>query len=90
MSKSYKKYPLLRVTRKEDYRILNRQLRHDKLAEFPKGGSFKRHRPHWNSWAYLWTKEQAVQEYKETERIRHKFPTLEEWLDYWARTVIRK
>ena len=89
MSRSYRKYPLLRVE-KEDYRILNRQLRRDKLAKIPKGSSFKRHRPHWNYWAYVWTWEQAKKEYYELRYRIHERYTLEEWYQYWARCVRRK
>lgn len=91
MSKSYKKYPIVRQE-KEDYRYLNRQLRHDKLAEFPKGGSYRRHKPHWNAWTYRWTKEQAIQQYQKDKLgwIKRDFPTLDTWLNYWKSCCIRK
>lgn len=87
MGKSYKKYPLL-IQESEDYRYLNRQLRHDKLAKFPKGGSFKKHRPHCG-WAYRWSKEQAIQEYNERTWIRERY-SYDEWINYWKSCVIRK
>ena len=88
MSKSYKKYPIVRQE-KEDYRILNRKLRHDKLADFPKGSSFKRHSPHWHSWAYEWTWKQAMKDY-EKDIWRGRFNSLEEFRNYWEMCVLRK
>lgn len=90
MSRSYKKYPIIRQE-KEDYRHLNRQLRYDKFAEFPKGSSFKKHKPHWYTWAYRWTREQAISSYYERRKqMKRDFPTLEEWLNYWESCCIRK
>lgn len=89
MSKSYKKYPIVRQE-KEDYHYLNRQLRRDKLAEFPKGAAYRKHKPHYNTWCYRWTKEQAIQEYSEYDWIKRRFPTLELWLNYWKSCCIRK
>ena len=40
MSKSYKKYPIVKQE-KEDYHYLNRKLRHDKLAAIPNGSFYK-------------------------------------------------
>lgn len=91
MGKSYKRYPIVRQER-ENYHYLNRQIRRDKLAKIPKGGSYRRHRPHWNTWAYRWTKEQAIQEYESNEFnwINEKFPTLEDYLNYWESITLRK
>ena len=87
MSRSYKKYPIIRQE-KEDYRYLNRQIRHDKLAEIPNGGSFKKHRPHCG-WAYRWSKEQAIQEWKEKARIRQRY-SYDMWINQWKSWCIRK
>lgn len=90
MGKSYKKYPLLIQDKSQDFRLLNRQLRYDKSAELPNGSAFKRHRPHWYSWNYRWSKEQAIKEYYATPRIQKQFLTLEKWLNYWESCTIRK
>lgn len=90
MGKSYKRFPIV-VQERDDHRYLNRQLRHDKLAEIPKGNSYRRHRPHYR-WAYEWTKEQAIQRY-EDERSwidRKRFPSLESYLQYWKSCTLRK
>lgn len=89
MSKSYRKTPFIRQ-RKEDYRYLNRQIRHDKLAEIPNGSSFKRHRPHWNCWAYIWTWEEAKEQYYNGKYNHWKYQTIEKWYQYWARCALRK
>lgn len=90
MSKSYRKTPFIRQE-KEDYRYLNRQIRHDKLAEIPNGSSFKKFSPHWNNWNYIWTWEDAKKEYYSDRFhwIQKKY-TIEEWHEYWARCALRK
>lgn len=87
MSRSYKKTPFIRQE-EEDYHYLNRQIRRDKLAEIPKGSSFKKYRPHWHTWNYVWTWEQAQRDYYsygQNERY-----TLDEWHQYWERCAKRK
>ena len=39
MGKSYKKYPLLIQDKRQDLKLLNRQLRYDKSAELPNGST---------------------------------------------------
>lgn len=56
MSKSYKRFPIVRQET-EDYRYLNRQLRHDKLAEIPKGSSYRKFNTKAYEWAYRWSRE---------------------------------
>lgn len=88
MSKSYRKYPIVKQE-KENYHYLNRQLRHDKLAKIPKGGAYRRIHSHLH-WHYRWSKEQAIQNYYEDNKIKERFPTLELWLNYWKSCCIRK
>ena len=91
MSKSYRKTPFIRQE-KEDYRYLNRQIRHDKLAEIPNGSSFKKFTLHWNTWNYIWTWEEANNQYDGCCGqwwLKEKY-TLEEWYNYWARCALRK
>ena len=88
MSRSYKKYPIVRLET-EDYRYLNRQLRHDKLADFPKGSSYKKINSSF-CWAYRWSKEQAIESYYANDWVQRDFPTLEAWINYWKSCTIRK
>lgn len=91
MSRSWKKYPVV-VQEKKDCRYLNRKLRHDKLAELPKGGTYRRLPCGGYDWSYIWTREQAIQQYQVDKYgwIKRKFPTLELWLNYWEKCTIRK
>lgn len=89
MSKSYRRYPIV-IQEKEDCHYLNRRLRHDKLADVPKGGSYKKYAGKACTWTYRWTKEQAIRQYQEDEWVRTRFPTLEQWLNYWKTCCIRK
>ena len=90
MGKSYKKFPVVRQE-KEDYHYLNRQIRHMKLEdEIPSGGAYRKIASKCGDWHYPWTKEQAIQEYNQYERIRKKYETLEDWLNYWKSCVVRK
>ena len=91
MSRSYKKTPHIRQE-KEDYRYLNRQIRHDKLAEIPNGSYFKKFGPHCNDWNYIWTWEEAEKNYKDYYANPHliKAYTFEEWKNYWSKCAKRK
>lgn len=87
MSRSYKKFYICRQD-KEDYHYLNRQLRHDKLREIPKGAYYKKIRPKWAEWGTdLWTEEQAMRQYENNEWLRERYGSLEAYLLYWARCV---
>lgn len=89
MGKSKRKYPIIRQEH-ENYRYLNRKIRHDKLAELPNGGAFRKHSPHWNNWHYRWTQEDAIKDWYRFSWIQKRFLTLEEWLNYWESCAIRK
>ena len=89
MSHSRKKFPKV-IQEKKDCRYLNRQLRHDKLAEVPKGSLYKRIYYSNYNWAYRWSKEQAIQAYVAKDWIKRNFPTLESYLIYWERCTIKK
>jgi hypothetical protein len=87
MSRSYKKFSIVRQET-EDYRYLNRRLRHDKLAEIPKGGSYRRFSVKSHEWAYRWSMEQAIQDWYEKTWIRERY-SYDEWLNYW-KSFLRK
>jgi hypothetical protein len=88
MSRSYKKFPCV-IQEKEDYRLANRRLRHDKLAEIPKGGAYKKVYSDCGTWKSIWTKEQAVQDYKSRPWISNRY-SLSDWINYWERCAYRK
>ena len=91
MSKSYRKTPFIRQE-KEDYRYLNRQIRRDKLAEIPNGGSYRKKASSWKNWNYIWTWEEAEKQYQGCYGqwwLQEKY-TLEEWREYWERHAKRK
>ena len=88
MSKSYRKYPIVRQE-KENCHYLNRQIRRDRLAEIPNGNAYKKIKPSCN-WHYYWSKEQAIQDYYAEGKIRETFPTLELWINYWKSCCLRK
>lgn len=90
MSRSYKKYPLLRIENKKNYKYLNRSLRREKLKEIPKGGYFKKYKSHDTPWCYRWSKEGAIRTYHEYNYMKDDYPTLEQWLNYWKSATIRK
>lgn len=90
MSRSYKKYPLLRIDKKKDFGYLNKSLRREKLVELPNGSYFKKYKSHEGLWCYRWTEKEAIEEYYTSKYIRYDFPTLEDYLNYWKSLTIRK
>jgi hypothetical protein len=85
MSRSYKKFPIV-IYEKEDYRYLNRRLRHDKLAEIPNGGAYRRHSSGGGTWTGYWSKEQAIQDWKGKPWIRERY-SYDEWMAYWKSSM---
>ena len=91
MGKSYKKFPILHQEKKDDCHKLNRQIRHMKLEdEIPGHAAYKKIASGHRGWSYIWTKEQAIQEYNQYEHIRKRYKTLDDWLNYWKSCVVRK
>ena len=89
MSRSYRRVPYIRYERK-DCHYLNRKIRRAKLAEIPSGGAYRRMfiDGGWD-WGYIWTKEQAMQDYETKPWLREEY-TLEQWLNSWERWALRK
>ena len=89
MSRSYKKYPIVRQER-VDPRISNRYIRHNLDVDVPMRGS--RHKRMkfggWN-WAYRWSLEDAKELYYNNVHWQEKY-TLEEYLIWYKKTVISK
>jgi hypothetical protein len=90
MSRSYKKYPIVRQER-IDPRISNRYIRHHLDVDVPmKGSRYKRMKfGGWN-WAYRWSLEDAKKTYYEREYFQQKYSTLEEYLIWYKKTVLSK
>lgn len=97
MSKSYKKFPILKQE-KLDKKDWNRKARRklkinpleknilDEDSEFYfRGRQYKKVYPYCK-WEYPWTYQEAIDSYKPCK----SFPTLESWIDYWKRCCLRK
>ena len=89
MSKSYKKYPIVRQER-ADSRQSNRYIRHNIDYDMPRKGKFHK-KVHANgmNWAYYWSLEDAKQFYKANPSLHEKF-TLEEYLIWYKKEVLSK
>jgi hypothetical protein len=89
MSRSYKKYPIVRQER-VDGRCSNRFIRHNIDYEIPPHGSFhKKIRANGINWAYYWSLEDAKQFYKANPSLHERF-TLEEYLIWYKKDVLSK
>lgn len=88
MSRSYKKFAIVRQER-ENYNYLNRKIRRDK-SKIPNGSAFKKHSPHWYSWAYIWPLEDAIKSYEKDICWKKKYPTLEEFLIWYKKAFLSK
>ena len=89
MSKSYKKYPVVRQE-KVDKKYYNRKLRQLKTDISYKCGEFKKLYV-CDDWHYQWTREEAIRQYLESDRYPNEsFPTLESWLQYCEKCTKRK
>lgn len=99
MSRSYKKHPF--ITDKGDGRsFAKKQANHifrRRIAEeedMPARPKVKKYACSWNICDYKWrmTKEEAVEWYLNEARpnFKKRFPTLEDWMKYWAKCYIRK
>lgn len=90
MSRSYKKYPIVRQER-VDRRRSNRYIRHNLDYELPPRGSFhKKVRVDGFNWAYYWSLEDAKQLYKAVPFLQKQYGTLEEYLIWYRKEVLNK
>ena len=89
MSKSYKKFPVVRQE-KIDKKESNRRLRNLDIDYCLKGNQYKKIAcVGWN-WSYPWTLEEAIAMYETDERIQRMHPTKEDYINYWKRCCYRK
>ena len=85
MGKSYKKYPIVRQER-VDKKIWNRAIRRANLDYSLHGSQYKKLMVNFDTWAYMWTLEDAIDSYIPSKR----FPTLDSWINYWKKVCYRK
>lgn len=99
MGKSVKKTPVIKDngrSKKKQKAIANRILRRKlKNPDYgaTKGNAYKKEFESYNIADYViyWTKEEAIKQYKTGKWInKDEFPTLESWLQYWKKCVVRK
>ena len=90
MSRSYKKYPIVRQERVET-KAANRYIRHNMGVEIPpKGRYYKKVKNFGLNWAYRWSLEDAKKEYYENEFIQRRWKTLEEYLIWYKKNILFK
>ena len=78
MSRSYKKYPIIRQEH-VDKKVWNRAVRNIKLDYSLTGSQYKKIMPNFDTGA-------AIKSYIPSSR----YPTLESWIEYWKRCCYRK
>ena len=98
MSRSYKKHPVVtdskRKTTKLQKRVANKRFRHS-TVELYQGNSYRKYSERYNINDYKWwtTEKDAIEWYInkcDSTYIRGRYPTLENYLNYWAKCAIRK
>lgn len=101
MSRSYKKSPWVndhkRRTTKENKQIANRRFRRMAINDdrAPSRSFHKRYNESWDisDYCWRWTKEDAKQAYANgslNNYIYNHYPTMQDWLNYWAKCCERK
>ena len=86
MRRSFKKYPIV-VQEKDDRKYLNRKIRRNRYMEFSTPGAYRKISC-WD-WKYIWTKEDAINLWKNSSKLREKY-TLDEYIEFWKKETIRK
>ena len=90
MSRSYKKHPRVKdPANKYEKRFANKKVR--KTNNVPSGGGYRKIYCSWeiSDYCWIWTKEQAIQEWEEGN-VYSGFKTLKEYLNYWEKCTRRK
>ncbi len=100
MSRSYRKFHVVKDHNKGQKKVANRKVRRTNKLKPIKRGNYKKMYPQWDicDYYWCWTKEEAIAEwyeeesehYKGTAWRHNKFGTLKKWLNYWAKCVQRK
>ena len=96
MSRSYKKNEICNDgsagTTKRSKRFANKTVR--KSEDVPSGGAYKKVSETWDihDYSIRWTWEEAVKDWEEGRNsyLKEKYPTLEEYRQYWEKCCKRK
>ena len=94
MSRSYKKYPIVKdKNNKGMKRYANKKVRRTK--NIPNGKAYKKIFESWDisDYQWIWTRKEAIEDYNEASEdswIKKHFETLEKYLIYWEKCVRRK
>lgn len=103
MSKSYKKYSIIRQeksNKKHLHKVLRQKLKVKNIqskelkaleSEYTlRGNQHKKLIVNDSNWKYRWTKEQAIKKFKNDNRYREQFSSLDDCIQYWKRKCLRK
>lgn len=102
MSRSYRKNPIVKdngKSKKEMKSLANRKVRrklNDPDFNIADGKAYKKEFESWDIADFIsrWAKEDAIKEYESKSKKYHWFkeewPTLEDYLNYWEKTMHRK
>ena len=89
MSKSYKRFPIIRQE-KVDKKLSNKRIRHFDEDYCLRGGQYKKVVSNCWKWEYPWFFEDAMDLYENCERTRRLHLTKEDYINYWKRCCYRK
>lgn len=102
MSRSYRKNPIVKdngKSKKEMKSLANRKVRrklNDPDFNIADGKAYKKEFESWDIADFIsrWTKEDAIKEYESKSKkyrwFKEEWPTLEDYLNYWEKTMHRK
>ena len=102
MSKSYRKNPIVKdngKSKKEMKSLANRKVRrklNDPAFNIADGKAYKKEFESWDIADFIsrWTKEDAIKEYESKSKkyrwFKEEWPTLDDYLNYWEKTMHRK
>ena len=88
MSRSYKRYPIVKQEKvhKKSWNRMIRNLDYDYVL---RGSQYKKIYPNWETWQYPWFFEDAMESF-EKGAWQNSFVTKEEFINYWKRCCYRK
>lgn len=102
MSRSYRKNPIVKdngKSKKEMKSLANRKVRrklNDPDFNIADGKAYKKEFESWDIADFIsrWTKEDAIKEYESKSKkyrwFKEEWPTLDDYLNYWEKTIHRK
>lgn len=102
MSRSYRKNPIVKdngKSKKEMKSLANRKVRrklNDPDFNIADGKAYKKEFESWDIADFIsrWTKEDAIKEYESKSKkyrwFKEEWPTLDDYLNYWEKTMHRK